>query len=141
MIICRPGIGSQFSRNCASGGGGWKHCNSFIISIIIQHEHLMVINCFLLSTCHFINSFLLMLGRIIRRRCLFLPWFVTQIVFIINGLIVFLTWTYVSMFASWWETMVFPFISGLTVGVMVHNWRRVYQVYRSHCQLSVMSKF
>ena len=59
------------------------------------------------------------------KRLLFIPWMVSDMIFIIIMVIVFSSWTFLSFFVGWLVAIVFPFVSGLLLGVCIFFWRQV----------------
>ena len=83
-----------------------------------------------MATIHFLDSFLMVLGIILKRRCLFLPWMGSQVVFIIMSLGLFLSWTFFSMFVEFLAAFIFPPISALILGILLCNLILIQKVFK-----------
>ena len=101
-----------------------------ILDFVQNHEKIIFSSSFIVAITHFINTFLMVLGRILSRQSLFLPWMVTQVIFIILDLGVFLSWTFFSMFVEFLATLIFPPVSALILGFLLLNWRAIHKVFK-----------
>ena len=78
---------------------------------------------------HLVFSFLLILGIILHRRCLILPWLIMHIIFIIIMVFIFISWTFLSYFASLLLAVMFPLVFGLLLGLWISLWQQVLHVF------------
>jgi len=74
---------------------------------------------------HLLFSLLLILGTMLYKRLLFIPWMVTDMILIIFMVFVFICWTFLSFFVGLLVAVIFPFVSGLLLGVRICLWRQV----------------
>jgi len=85
-----------------------------------------VIGC---SMVHNLFSLVLILGAILYKRSLFLPWMVSEMFIIILMVLTFTCWTFMSFFVDLLVAIVFPVIAGLVLGFWIYLWRRVRTIF------------
>ena len=77
------------------------------------------------AVVHLLFSLLLVLGTMLYKRLLFIPWMVSDMIFIIIMVIVFSSWTFLSFFVGLLVAIIFPFVGGLILGFWIFLWRQV----------------
>jgi len=74
---------------------------------------------------HLLFSLLLVLGTMLYKRILFIPWMISDMIIIILMVIVFTCWSFLSFFVGLLAAIIFPFVSGLLLGGWIFLWRQV----------------
>eukprot|EP00090_Calanus_glacialis_P015974 TRINITY_DN25082_c0_g1_i2.p1 TRINITY_DN25082_c0_g1~~TRINITY_DN25082_c0_g1_i2.p1 ORF type:complete len:229 (+),score=40.40 TRINITY_DN25082_c0_g1_i2:112-798(+) len=77
------------------------------------------------AVVHLLFSLLLVLGTMLYKRLLFIPWMVTDMILIIFMVFLFTCWTFLSFFVGLLVAIIFPFVSGLLLGLWICIWRQV----------------
>jgi len=90
-----------------------------------ENYHSVMGGIILAIILHLLFSLLLILGSMLYKRNLFLPWLVTNIILIIFMVFIFTFWTFLSFFAGFITTVTFPFVCGLVLGAWIFLWRQV----------------
>merc|ERR1712111_176242 len=72
---------------------------------------------------------LLLLGAMLHKHLLLVPWMVTDMFLIIIIFLVFSTWSFLSFFVGLMAAIIFPFVAGLVLGVKILLWRQVKTYY------------
>ena len=85
---------------------------------------------------HLCLSLLLLLGAILHKHLLLIPWMVTDLLLITLLFLVFSTWSFLSFFVGLIPAVIFPFLGGLTLGIKIMLWRQVSSLYRN--QLAII---
>ena len=90
----------------------------------MNHRILLsgVIGC---AMVHNLFSLILVLGVVLYKRILFIPWMVSDMFIIILMVATFTCWTFMSFFVDLLVAIVFPVIAGLVLGFWIYLWRRV----------------
>jgi len=78
---------------------------------------------------HLLFSFMLVLGAILYKRSLFVPWMVSDMIIIILMLVSFTCWTFMSFFVDLLVAIVFPVVGGLMLGFWIYLWKRVKSIF------------
>eukprot|EP00092_Neocalanus_flemingeri_P034149 GFUD01037137.1.p1 GENE.GFUD01037137.1~~GFUD01037137.1.p1 ORF type:complete len:247 (+),score=69.06 GFUD01037137.1:358-1098(+) len=81
------------------------------------------------SVVHLLFSFMLVLGAILYKRGLFIPWMVSDMIIIIIMVVTFTCWTFMSFFVDLLVAIVFPVVAGLMLGFCIYLWRRVLSIF------------
>ena len=94
----------------------------------VHHELVLgvVIICWVL---HLLFSLLLLLGAMLHRRPLLLPWLCSQMILLVFMVVTFTSWTFLSFFVDLLVAIVFPVVAGLVLGLWVLMWRGVWTHY------------
>eukprot|EP00092_Neocalanus_flemingeri_P001516 GFUD01001618.1.p1 GENE.GFUD01001618.1~~GFUD01001618.1.p1 ORF type:complete len:237 (-),score=55.15 GFUD01001618.1:135-845(-) len=77
------------------------------------------------AVLHLLFSLLLVLGTMLYKRLLFIPWMVSDMIIIIIMVIIFTCWTFLSFFVGLLVAIIFPFVAGLLLGFLIFLWRQV----------------
>ena len=80
-------------------------------------------------TLHLLLSLLLLLGAMIYKHLLILPWMISDMIIIILLFIIFAAWSFLSFFVGLLAAILFPFLGGLVLGVKIMMWRQVSSLY------------
>ena len=97
---------------------------------IVDTHHRIILSVVIGSTViHLLFSFLLVLGAIMYKRSLFLPWMVSDMIIIIIMVVTFTCWTFMSFFVDLLVAIVFPVVGGLVLGFWIYLWRRVNSIF------------
>lgn len=94
----------------------------------VNHRIILsaVIGC---TVVHLLFSFMLLLGMVLYKRCLFIPWMVTDMIIVLLMVISFTCWTFMSFFVDLLVAIVFPVVAGLTLGCWIYLWKRVRSIF------------
>ena len=89
-------------------------------------NHELLLGVFIISwVLHLLFSLLLLLGAMLHRRPLLLPWLCSQMLLLVLMVITFTSWTFLSFFVDLLVAIVFPVVAGLVLGLWVLVWRGV----------------
>ena len=75
---------------------------------------------------HLLLSLLLLLGAMLYKHLLLLPWIISDMILIIVLFIIFAAWSFLSFFVGLLAAILFPFLGGLVLGVKIMMWRQVH---------------
>ena len=78
---------------------------------------------------HLLFSLLLLLGAMLHRRPLLLPWLSSAMIIIVIMVVTFTAWTFLSFFVDLLVAIVFPVVAGLVLGLWIFLWRGVQAHY------------
>ena len=78
---------------------------------------------------HLLLSLLLLLGAMLYKHLLLLPWIISDMILIIVLFIIFAAWSFLSFFVGLLAAILFPFLGGLVLGVKIMMWRQVSSLY------------
>ena len=78
---------------------------------------------------HLLLSLLLLLGAMLYKHLLLIPWMVTDMLIIVILFLVFAVWSFLSFFVGIMAAIIFPFIAGLALGIKIMLWRQVMTLY------------
>ena len=94
----------------------------------INHQIILsgVIGC---TVVHLFFSLMLVLGAMLYKRSLFIPWMVSDMIIIILMVVTFTCWTFMSFFVDLLVAIVFPVMAGLLLGVWIYLWRKVRSIF------------
>ena len=95
------------------------------LDFLEENYHSVMGGVILAIILHLLFSLLLILGSMLYKRKLFLPWLVTNIILIIFMVFIFTLWTFLSFFAGFITAVTFPFVCGLVLGAWIFLWRKV----------------
>jgi len=84
-----------------------------------------------ITVLHLIFSFMLIVGTLLYRKNLFLPWMISHMISIILMVIIFTCWTFFSFFIDLLLAIVFPVVAGLLLGLWIVMWREVQHFFTS----------
>jgi len=116
----------QAARQWVSQGGvELTHALGTALDWLEENYHSVMGGVILTIILHLLFSLLLILGSMLYKRALFLPWLVSNVFLIIFMVFIFAFWTFLSFFAGFITTVVFPFVSGLLIGAWICLWRQV----------------
>ena len=80
---------------------------------------------------HLLLSLLLLLGAMLHKPLLLVPWMVSDMMIITILFIIFSAWCFLSFFIGVLAAILFPFLGGLVLGVKIILWRQVRSLYTS----------
>jgi len=78
---------------------------------------------------HLLLSLLLLLGAMLHKPLLLVPWMVSDMIIITILFIIFSAWSFLSFFIGVLAAILFPFLGGLVLGVKIILWRQVMNLY------------
>ena len=78
---------------------------------------------------HLLLSLLLLLGAMLHKPFLLVPWMVSDMILITILFIIFSAWSFLSFFIGVLAAILFPFLGGLVLGVKIILWRQVRSLY------------
>ncbi len=81
------------------------------------------------AALHLLSTLLLLLGSMLYKRCLLVPWLITDLIIILSMGLVFTSWTFLSFFVDLLIAIVFPVIAGLVMGFWILLWRNTQFMY------------
>lgn len=104
------------------------------LSWMSEHSHYQLVLSGLLFgvIIHLITSLVLILGTVIQKRSLFLPWLVTDMIVINIMACIFIGWTFLSFFVDLLIAIIFPIFGGTVLGLWIFSWRNVHDLYIIH---------
>lgn len=89
---------------------------------------------------HLLVSLLLILGAMLHKHLLLIPWMVTDLIIITCTFLLFSLWSFLSFFVGLMAAIIFPFFSGLILGVKIMLWRQVMTLYTLQMQVLSFNK-
>ena len=90
----------------------------------VHHEPLL--GGLLLSwVLHLLFSLLLLLGAMLHRRALLVPWLCSHMILLVVMVVTFVSWTFLSFFVDLLVAVIFPVGAGLFLGLWIFLWRGV----------------
>ena len=101
-----------------------------------KHSELVLIPLVAAASTHLLAALLLVLGAMLRRRGLLVPWLITDSIVILAFVLVFVGWSFLSFFVDLLIAMVFPMVASLVIGLWVVLWRNTLHMYSVHVQPS-----
>ena len=102
----------------------WKVCSW------VDGNHRLILSTVIgLNMVHNLFSLILLLGALIQKRSLFIPWLVSEMFIIMLMIISFTCWTFMSFFIDLLLAIVFPVLSGLVLGLWIYLWRKVHAIF------------
>jgi hypothetical protein len=93
------------------------------------HHRMILSGVIGFTMVHNLFSLMLVLGGIMNKRSLFIPWMVSEMFIIILMVATFTCWTFISFFVDILVAIVFPVMAGLVLGFWIYLWRRVRIVF------------
>ena len=93
------------------------------------HHQFMLSSLILASSIHLLSTLILILGTMILKRSLLLPWIITDLIIIIIMVFLFISWTFLSFFVDLLIAIVFPVMAGLLLGLWIVLWRNTVRLY------------
>ena len=81
------------------------------------------------SMVHNLFSLILLLGALLHKRGLLIPWMVSKMFIIMLMIISFTCWTFMSFFVDLLVAIVFPVLAGLLLGLWIYLWRKVHSIF------------
>ena len=78
---------------------------------------------------HLLLSLLLLLGAMLHKPLLLLPWLISDMIIITILFIIFSAWSFLSFFIGVLAAVLFPFLGGLVLGLKIILWRNVRSLY------------
>ena len=78
---------------------------------------------------HLLLSLLLLLGAMLHKPLLLVPWMVSDMIIITILFIIFSAWSFLSFFIGVLAAILFPFLGGLVLGLKIILWRQVRNLY------------
>lgn len=79
---------------------------------------------------HVLFSLLLLLGAMLHRRALLVPWLCSDMILLVVMVVTFVSWTFLSFFVDLLVAVIFPVAAGLFLGLWIFLWRGVRRHYR-----------
>ena len=89
---------------------------------------------------HLLAALLLLLGAMLGKHLLLLPWLVTDLLTILVLFLVFATWSFLSFFVGLLAAILFPFLGGLTLGLKIMLWRQAVSLYTLQVTVLAVNK-
>ena len=74
---------------------------------------------------HVLFSLLLLLGAMLHRRALLVPWLCSDMILLVVMVVTFVSWTFLSFFVDLLVAVIFPVAAGLFLGLWIFLWRGV----------------
>jgi len=118
---------------------GWLEKNHWDVKVtravwrmfdMVDTNHRMILSVVIGCTVvHLLFSFMLVLGAILFKRSLLIPWMVSDMIIIILMVFTFTCWTFMSFFVDLLVAIVFPVVGGLVLGFWIYLWRRVNSIF------------
>ena len=105
------------------------------LDVVDHYHHSVLYGVITAVVLHLSLSLLLLLGSILHKHLLLIPWMVTDLVLILLLFLVFSTWSFLSFFVGLIPAVIFPFFGGLTLGVKIMLWRQVLSLYRNQVDI------
>ena len=97
-----------------------------------HHHRFILAGLIAASSIHLLSTLLLILGTMLSKRSLLIPWIISDLAIIILMVFLFISWTFLSFFVDLLIAIVFPVLSGLLLGLWVVVWRNTVSMYRSN---------
>ena len=91
-----------------------------------QHHQWLLVGLITCASLHVFFSLLLVVGAMLNKQFIFLPWLFSEMVIIVLMVISFTCWTFVSLFIDLLMAIVFPMVAGLVLGLWICLWRQVH---------------
>ena len=120
---------------------GWLVRNHWDVSVtqwvwqwldwLDTHHQFMLACLVLVSSLHLLSTLTLILGTMLSRRALLLPWIITDLIIIIIMVGIFISWTFLSFFVDLLIAIVFPVMAGLLLGLWIVLWRNAWRFFRA----------
>jgi len=120
---------------------GWLVRNHWDVSVtqwvwqwldwLDTHHQFMLACLVLVSSLHLLSTLTLILGTMLARRALLLPWIITDLIIIIIMVGIFISWTFLSFFVDLLIAIVFPVMAGLLLGLWIVLWRNAWRFFRA----------
>jgi len=99
--------------------------------LVDQHHQWILAGIISAASLHLLLSLLVILGVMLSKRTLFVPWMISKMVLIILMVIVFVGWSFLSFFVDLIVAMVFPFLGGLVLGMWICLWKEVLGLWQT----------
>ena len=90
----------------------------------LHHERLLG-GLILAWVVHLLVSLLLLLGAMLHRRWMLLPWLCSHLTLLVVMVVTFVSWTFLSFFVDLLVPVIFPVCAGLFLGLWIFLWRGV----------------
>ena len=100
----------------------WLHNNHQLI--------LMALVTF--ASFHLVSALMLLLGTLLARHTLLIPWIIIDLLVILIMLVLFTTFTFLSFLVDLLVGIVFPVVGGLLLGAWIVLWRNAYRFYHNN---------
>ena len=100
-----------------------------VIGTINAHHALFLIVVIAYCALHTFNSLLLILGALMEKRLLLLPWMIQDMFTITLVALLFVFWAFFSFFIHVLVAVMFPVMSGLLLGFWIYMWRNVKEFF------------
>jgi amino acid transporter len=114
-------------------GNHWdSEVTSFTLRLLSQaneHHALLLIAIIAFCAVHIFNALLLVLGSLLRKRLLLLPWLVQDMLVIVLAAVVFVLWSFLSFFLHVLLAVCFPAVAGLLLGFWIYAWKNVRDLF------------
>ena len=95
-----------------------------------HHHRFILAGLIAASSIHLLSTLLLILGTMLSKRSLLIPWIISDLAIIILMVFLFISWTFLSFFVDLLIAIVSPVVAGLLLGLWVVLWRNALRVYR-----------
>ena len=102
-----------------------------LISQVSEHHALFLIILIAYASLHIFNSLLLVMGALLEKRLLLIPWLVQDMLTILMVGLVFVFWAFFSFFVHVLVAVLFPVMSGLLLGFWIYMWRNVKEFFHN----------
>eukprot|EP00095_Tigriopus_kingsejongensis_P010900 maker-scaffold348_size200312-snap-gene-0.27 protein:Tk10900 transcript:maker-scaffold348_size200312-snap-gene-0.27-mRNA-1 annotation:"GL10847" len=100
-----------------------------LLSMVSEHHALFLIILIAFCALHIFNSLLLVMGSLLEKRLLLIPWMIQDMLIIITITLVFIFWAFFSFFVHVLIAVLFPVVSGLLLGFWFYLWRNVKEFF------------
>ena len=96
----------------------------------LDRHHEPLLGCVIIAwVLHLLFSLLLLLGAMLHRRPLLLPWLCSDMVILVIMVATFTFTCFLSFFVDLLVAIVFPVVAGLVLGLWIFLWRGVQAHY------------
>jgi len=99
------------------------------LDLLDTHHQPILFGVIAAVVLHLLLSLLLLLGAMLYKHLLLIPWMVTDMLIIVILFLVFAVWSFLSFFVGLLAAIIFPFIAGLALGIKIMLWRQVMTLY------------
>eukprot|EP00096_Caligus_rogercresseyi_P000594 TRINITY_DN11055_c0_g1_i1.p1 TRINITY_DN11055_c0_g1~~TRINITY_DN11055_c0_g1_i1.p1 ORF type:complete len:217 (+),score=34.83 TRINITY_DN11055_c0_g1_i1:92-742(+) len=99
------------------------------LGYVSEHNGILLMILIALSSFHIFNSLILILGALLHRPLLFLPWMIQDALLLALGAVLFVLWAFLSFFVDVLVAVLFPILAGLVLGYWIYLWKNIYTLY------------
>jgi len=99
---------------------------------IERHHSFVLAGLIAFATVHTLSSLLMLLGAMIKKRILLLPWLTTDFVLIFVNVLIFVSWMFLSLLVNLLVAIIFPAVAGALIGLWIVLWKNVAAKYSNN---------